>query len=270
MFRYLIAILQQQVVFNVYVNPLLHFAAVLGINDALGSWAEPKHYTASLAGLVWCGRMLMVEHVFQDSPEDPNEVSVDMVEQFKAQQQRWLADGTHSPFSTMIRWMAYGKGFRTKEGGTAKVLWEDKGDTLRYLGQRIKVVDFVEAANAAVVDAERLLDELVFGSWQEVQSIVDLPRIIDSLIFGGPDASFATDPRNKWLRPGFAFLAARACTSMWQKDGGVAAEEDLGVSSHTEEIQATADGAGSRLGRTAGPRTGVDEAEALWDTAGAR
>ena len=219
-FRYLIAILQQKVAFSVYVNPLLHFAAVLGINDVLGSWVEPKHYTASLAGLVWCGRMMMLEEVFHDSPEDPNEVTVDMVEQFKTQQQLWLADGTHSPFSTMIRWMAYGKGFRTKEGGMAKVLWQDGGDVMRYVGQPIVVTHFVDSANVIVVDAEAVLEQLVFGSWSELRDMVDLSRIVDSLIYNGPDTSFATDVRNRWLQPGFAFLAARARSSMWQKDGG--------------------------------------------------
>lgn len=36
--------------------------------------------------------------------------------------------------STLITWMAYGKGFRTKEGGTPKVLWEQNGQVMRYLG----------------------------------------------------------------------------------------------------------------------------------------
>ena len=106
----------------------------------------------------------MLEHTFRDSPEDPNEITIDMVEEFKVQQQRWLADGTHTPFSTMIRWMAYGKGFRTREGGTPKVIWEENGEALRYMGHRVKVVDFLEAANEAVKDAEELLDKLVFSA----------------------------------------------------------------------------------------------------------
>jgi hypothetical protein len=69
----------------VFVNPLLHSAAVLDISDVTDGWAEPKHYTASLAGLVWCSRMLMLEDIFQDSPDDLNEVSIDIVEHFKAQ-----------------------------------------------------------------------------------------------------------------------------------------------------------------------------------------
>lgn len=35
-FRFCGAILKQKVAFNVYINPLLHFAAVLGISDHTG------------------------------------------------------------------------------------------------------------------------------------------------------------------------------------------------------------------------------------------
>ena len=65
-FRRCIAMLQQRVLVNWYESPLLFFAAVLGINDAEGSWREPKHYTGSLAGLVWCRCMLMLEKAFRD------------------------------------------------------------------------------------------------------------------------------------------------------------------------------------------------------------
>ena len=81
-FVYCIAMLQQRVLVNWYENPLLFFAAVLGINDARGSYREPKHYTGSLAGLVWCGYMLMLEEAFRDCPEDLNEMTMETVEAF--------------------------------------------------------------------------------------------------------------------------------------------------------------------------------------------
>src|ERR1700761_6814409 len=37
-FRYCISMLRQQVAFKLYINPLLHFAAVQGINNATGGW----------------------------------------------------------------------------------------------------------------------------------------------------------------------------------------------------------------------------------------
>ena len=36
-FTYCVSLLRQQVAFKVYVNPLLHFCAVLGINDVKGT-----------------------------------------------------------------------------------------------------------------------------------------------------------------------------------------------------------------------------------------
>ena len=60
--------------------------------------------------------------------------------------------------------MAYDKEFRIKEDRIAKMLWEDRDDTLRYLGQRIAIVDFVDAANVAVIDTETMLDILIFSS----------------------------------------------------------------------------------------------------------
>ena len=35
---------------------------------------------------------------------------------------------------------------------------------LRYLGQRIAVVDFINTANAMIVDAKRMLNTLMFSS----------------------------------------------------------------------------------------------------------
>ena len=60
--------------------------------------------------------------------------------------------------------MAYGKGFRTKKREMVKILWQDKGDVMRYIGQPIIVTHFVDSANMIVMDAEAILEQLVFGS----------------------------------------------------------------------------------------------------------
>ena len=65
---------------NWYKNLLLFFAIVLSINDARGSYRESKHYIESLARLVWCGRILILEKVFYDSPKDPNKITIEIVE----------------------------------------------------------------------------------------------------------------------------------------------------------------------------------------------
>jgi hypothetical protein len=115
--------------------------------------------------------------------------------------------------------MAYGKGFRRKEGGTAKVLWEEDGLALRYLGQRIAVEEFREMVQAGADEAEGLLDRLMFGGWKEVQGLIEMHRIVDTLMFEGPGRSFATDERNDWLQPGHRLLAERGQPTLWRRGG---------------------------------------------------
>jgi superfamily II DNA helicase RecQ len=219
-FEFWVAIFKQKVAFKVYVNPLLHFAAVLGINDERGGWTQAKHFTSSLAGLVWCGRVLMLEHIFDGQPEDPEKITIDMVEQFKEEYRQWMADGTHTPFSTMIRWMSYGKGFRNKESGLPTVMWEESGEAVRYLGQQIKIQEFREAVKAGVDEAEAVLNELMFGQWEEVERSIDMGRIVDSLMYEGPDKSFATNEKNEWLQPGYHFLAQKSKGRLWKAGHG--------------------------------------------------
>jgi hypothetical protein len=89
-----------------------------------------------------------------------------MVEKFKEEYRQWLADGTHTPFSTMIWWMSYGKGFRNKESGLPTVIWEESGETVRYLGQQIKIQEFRDAVKAGVDETEAVLNELIFEQWR--------------------------------------------------------------------------------------------------------
>lgn len=220
-FEFWIASWTQNVAFQVYVNPLLHFTAVLGIRE-LGGWLEASIFTSLLAGLMWCGRVAMLEHIFETLPDDPTELTTPHMEHFFDQHRRWLVDGTHTPFSTIVRWMAYGKGYREKTGGQAKVTWDQDGLGLRYLGQPIALKDFGQALQAGLDEATRLLDQLLFEPWTSVAKRINMQRIQDSLIYQGPDHSFASNPRNQWLRPGWEFLAeqARATRGWWSPEAG--------------------------------------------------
>ncbi|KAK2005238.1 hypothetical protein LZ32DRAFT_510768, partial [Colletotrichum eremochloae] len=151
-YRFCILSLKQKVPVEPFANPLIHFTAILGILDPAKSsggpagrtthgrlgWSSAAQFTQQLAGLMWCGRILLLEHFFELEPidGDPNEIDAAVVEDFPERYRCWLADGSGTPFSAIIRMMAYGKGHRSKEGGTPRLMWESGGQALRYLGQR--------------------------------------------------------------------------------------------------------------------------------------
>ncbi|KAH7010574.1 uncharacterized protein B0I36DRAFT_370192 [Microdochium trichocladiopsis] len=195
--------LQQKVAVYLFHNPLLHFTAVLRISSSRKgyAWRPATEFTTQVAGLVWCARLILLEHIFE-SEKAGEDMGEEAIEHFRTQHRDWLADGSFSPFSAMIRIMTYGKGYRKKEGGTPRLMWEDNKEALRYLGQRIPLDDFRVMAASIVADAEELLDELMFRD------------------FEGPGASFATHEKNSWLEPGFRKLLGPGTAQLWDDEVG--------------------------------------------------
>jgi hypothetical protein len=114
-FDFYINSIKQKVYKQRYVNPLLHFTSVLGIGSDSGSWIAYHSFTRFLAGFIWCGRVLILEHLFEREPlEDESESEYEYdtsirndrnetaVERFLDGYRTWLTDGTYNPMSAII------------------------------------------------------------------------------------------------------------------------------------------------------------------------
>jgi hypothetical protein len=219
--RFCISSIKQKLGRKQYRNPLLHFTAVLGIKDD-GNWVPAHSHTRFLAGFLWCGRVLMLEHFFEDDPYDSEdsacETSFAAIERFHKGHHEWLTSGSYSPFGTIIRWMTYGRGYRNHEEGQARLWWDGDGKTVNYLGESITVAGFQSTAQAVLQEAEDWLDKLMGGRWKkgELQQTVRLRDIADSLVYEGPGQSFATNRKNAWLHPGAEKLADIMGKRLWR------------------------------------------------------
>jgi hypothetical protein len=122
---------------------------VLGIKDN-GNWVPAHSHTRFLAGFLWCGRVLMLEHFFEDDPYDSEdsacETSFAAIERFYKGYYEWLISGSYLPFGTIIRWMIYGRGYCNYEEGQARLWWDSDGKTVNYLGESITVAGFQSTA----------------------------------------------------------------------------------------------------------------------------
>lgn len=223
-FCFLVRSIKQKLGQQRYRNPLLHFTAVLA-NDSSGEKYIPSHsFTRFLAGLLWCGRLVMLEHFFEgvpyeagyDSDAEGEDVVFAAIQRFEEGHRTWLADGSYTPFSAIIQWMSYGRGYRDQEGGTARLVWESDGKTLSYQGQRVHVGEFQRAAQACVRNVEGLLDRLMGGHWAEVREKIRLRDIVDSLVFEGPGRSFTSHPQNGWLEPGGGLMTRLVGGTLWK------------------------------------------------------
>ncbi|KAH6982547.1 hypothetical protein EDB80DRAFT_656946 [Ilyonectria destructans] len=223
-FRFCIGSIKQKLGRKQYHSPLLHFTAVLGITED-GKWIAAHSHTRFLAGFLWCGRVLMLEHFFEedvyDSEDSTCDTSLAALDQFQQGHRAWLATGSYSTFSTIIQWITYGRGYRNHEGGQARVMWDSDGKTLHYVGDRIAVGSFQGAAQAILQETEGWLDKLMGGRWSEQRDTVRLRDIAECLVYEGPGKSFAKNRKNAWLKPGAGKLARLVGETLWKKvDGG--------------------------------------------------
>lgn len=109
-FLFMVASIKTQVGGNVYSNSLLCFCAALGIRSRPLGYTEPHLYTGMLAAIMWWSRLFFLEAAFEDQPRDQDEVGIEAVLAFRDQHAAWMCVGTHTVASTIIGWMALGKG----------------------------------------------------------------------------------------------------------------------------------------------------------------
>ncbi|RYC77724.1 hypothetical protein BFJ63_vAg19402 [Fusarium oxysporum f. sp. narcissi] len=182
-FRFIVSSIKTEVGGNAYTNPLLCFCAALGIRQRPLGYTEPHLYTGMLAGRLWWARLFFLEDAFEDEPQDQDEVGVKAVLSFKEQHAAWMCVGSHTVISTIIGWMAYGKGHRQKMGGQPSIRWADDEEALFHMGEEVNIEKFTRTLRGQVTEAHKMLDRLFGGSWQQnVNGMIDMGRISDSMV----------------------------------------------------------------------------------------
>jgi hypothetical protein len=199
--RFIIVSIKQHVGGVVYISPLLSFYAALGIRRNPLGFAEPHLYTGLLTAILWWSRLFFVEDLFAGEPVDLGTVSPDAALRCREEIATWMYTGTLTPASTIIGWMAYGKGIRRTTAGRASVRWSDDRETLFQYGEAISVADFQRTARELIVEAAGTLDTLLRGQWQTWSRSIEIGRIADSMTRVGAGQPFATNEKNGWLEP---------------------------------------------------------------------
>ena len=79
-YKFCIVLIKQKVIVNEYINLLLHFTAILGIDRIGIAWKGTNDFTGRLAGIVWYTYIMILEYFFEHLPEDPAELTIEALE----------------------------------------------------------------------------------------------------------------------------------------------------------------------------------------------
>jgi len=184
-----------------FESPMLHFMAVLGIDEENNRLKEANDYSYMLAGLVYCIRVIGLELML---PSKNREQQADAdYETFLQQRRQFLADGSMSVASNMISLLAYGKHIALNYGNAGGVFWEEEAQALNLHGARIPMEKFKAMVGKAIDDAEDLFwQRLMWTADPADRLALDLNELTDDITFRRRDSYFVDNKRNglasKW------------------------------------------------------------------------
>jgi hypothetical protein len=160
-------VLFQHVRVDVFESPLLHFLAVLGIDEDTYRLRESNDFSYMLAGIVYCCRVVGVEIILPKASRRGETADDD--ERFLGLRLKHLADGSFSPMAEMISLLAYSRHCAFNHANAGAISWSLDGSTVAYRGQKIPLAMFRKLIDAVVTEAENIL-------WREVLWQVDVER----------------------------------------------------------------------------------------------
>ncbi|CAO2655088.1 Nn.00g101520.m01.CDS01, partial [Neocucurbitaria sp. VM-36] len=195
---------------QIFTSGLVHFLAVLGIDAEMERLRTAKNYSYMLAGVVYCVRVLGVEHLLPAAQRD--EQTDEDREKFKTMRSKYLADGSYSPMSEMLSLLAYGKHVGLNAGNAGSVYWSKDKKTFYLNGRPILIERFCKMAQSMVADVEEMLWPLCWVTKTEDRFAIPLGQIVDDVTFTKQGMSFVSRPGNH-LSNGLSWMLRRARSS---------------------------------------------------------
>jgi hypothetical protein len=191
-----------------FSSGLVHFLAVLGIDSDTSRLRTAKNYSYMLAGVVYCIRVLSVEHLLPSASRD-GQTDEDR-ERFLQHREKYLADGSYSPMSEALSLLAYGKSVALAAGNAGNAYWS-KDKRIFYLhGRPIYISRFRTMAQDMVNEVEQMLwEELFWVTKTEDRFAVKLEQLIDDVTFERRGVSFVQH-RDNGLKDKLEWMLTRA------------------------------------------------------------
>ena len=104
-----------------FTSVMVHFAAVMGINDEGTQLLLGDHCSFKFAGFIYCIRVLFLEHVL------PTYTRTDMtagdIDRFLEMRAKFLVVGGYNPTGELVKWLGYGKTMSMQKMNQPSITW---------------------------------------------------------------------------------------------------------------------------------------------------
>jgi superfamily II DNA or RNA helicase len=179
---------------DVFKSAILHFLAVLGIDEEINRLRQANDFSYMLAGVVYCVRVLAVEIILPSAErEDQNEEDDKRFGQVRGE---YLADGSYSVMSKMLSMLAYGKHLAMNHGNSGAVSWSEDRLILSYRGKPIALSRFKSMVQGAIAEAEDMLWKDLLCTGLDDRFEIPLDELRDDVTWTKRGVSFIDNTHN--------------------------------------------------------------------------
>lgn len=178
-----------------FSNVLLHFLAVLGINEQTRRLRAANDFSYMLGGVVYCVRLVAIEIIMPKESRRTESKADD--KRFLKLRSKHLADGSFSAMAHMVSLLAYSKHIALNHTNAGAISWSRDGREMQYRGQPISLVRFRILVDRVLEEAEGMLWRQLL--WQTDQQRFEIPidQLEDDVTFTKRGISFLKNDRNK-------------------------------------------------------------------------
>ena len=112
-------ILQSLKGFDQFDSPMVHFAAVLGIDEEGSRLQRGAECSFIMAGFLYCIRVIFLEYTLPAATR--GEQTRDDIDRFLALQEKYIVVGGYCPTGFIIKWLGYGKTISMQSGNAPAI-----------------------------------------------------------------------------------------------------------------------------------------------------
>jgi hypothetical protein len=182
-------------------SAMVHFGAVLGINEEGTNLLLGDRCSFKFAGFIYCIRVLFLEHVLPTNMR--RKMTAQHIDYFLEMRAKYLVVGGYNPTGELIKWLGYGKVMSLQKIKQPSITWtrskenRPDGDMLYFRGKPLPIRRFKTAIHDMIGETEDILwRDLMWTERKTDRFTIDLSRIQDSLADVQRDGSFINNPAN--------------------------------------------------------------------------
>ncbi|CAD0099048.1 unnamed protein product [Aureobasidium mustum] len=190
------------------VFALIHFMAVMGIDETNARLRDGNDYSYMIAGLVYVSRIVAAEALLP-SLDRENQGEADF-EAFLEQRKEFLADGSMSVMGEMLSLLAYGKKIAKNFHAQGKLHWTHDGAGVALGSIEFTVYNFKSMARSALDDCEDYMwRDLMWAGRKADHFVLDLDGITDDMTVKKRGWYFGADPNQDLEAQGLDWMLKR-------------------------------------------------------------